>query len=416
MDSSQYIQVAKAWVQKPCPTSVAATFDLSVPNLEKVISEIFISRNSRGYQSTSQMAKIQGLERDELFDRLHNDGLLERFGSQKHFLTSKGFEAGGRFATDVSVENGYWSVWPESILGTQKNPEVEINNLLHDSIKWLKSGCNSEYYKKWDYIISDNQEDGYLSTSRMISEYDSNGSIILQILESKGYLQRIKKNWTPTALGVAAGCKLRKMNEGGWYPVWNPMSTIVRQTVLDSWEIETKLKENCKFDSERNVYFLGEYIPYTSGYEQNPFSKKILDLKRKKKDAVDYFYQKLSFLYDLDFIICTAPGRDPKKYSGIDMLAEKLSNNMPCRSFIKNLRRKSKVVAQHLLSTSQKRSSTEESKTLKILNKEKWMDKRILLLDDISTTGGTINGSRKKILDETRPKNVHVLILGRTQK
>ena len=120
MNSTLYIDIAKAWVQKPCTASVAATFDLSVPNLEKVISEIFISRNSRGYQSTSQMAKIQGLERDELFDRLHNDGLLERFGSQKHFLTSKGFEAGGRFATDVSVENGYWSVWPESIWDPKK--------------------------------------------------------------------------------------------------------------------------------------------------------------------------------------------------------------------------------------------------------------------------------------------------------
>jgi ribulose bisphosphate carboxylase small subunit len=188
LNSTLYIDIAKAWVQKTCSTSVAATFDLSVPNLEKVISEIFISRNSRGYQSTSEMAKMKGLERDELFDRLHKDGMLEKYKDQKHFLTRKGFELGGRFATDGKVSDGYWSVWPESILGTQKNSAVELKKVIIDVIQWIKSGGNSNYVEKWAHVISENQDDGYLSTSKMIAKDDSNSSVVLQILEFKRIL------------------------------------------------------------------------------------------------------------------------------------------------------------------------------------------------------------------------------------
>ena len=39
----------------------------------------------------------------------------------------------------------------------------------------------------------------------MIAKDDSNSSVVLQILEFKGYLQKTDGNWTPTPKAVVAG-------------------------------------------------------------------------------------------------------------------------------------------------------------------------------------------------------------------
>ena len=412
--SGQYVELAKAHVNGASIRWLSVTFGLSVAEVNKALSQIFIPRNSRDYQSTSEMAKMQGLERDELFDRLHKDGMLEKYKDQKHFLTVKGFELGGRFATDGKVSDGYWSVWPESILGTQKNSAVELKKVIIDVIQWIKSGCNSNYVEKWAHVISENQDDGYLSTSKMIAKDDSNSSVVLQILEFNGYLQKIDGNWTPTPKAVVAEAKLRLMKEGRWYPVWKPSSTVIKDCMKKAKKLKKSLEKKFEYDSERKLFFIDTYIPLSSAYEQDRFSKMLLDLKKLRISSVDFFMKKLSCLDGLDFCVCAVPGHDPKKFTGVQELVGEMADKMPCRNISQYLRRKRKVARQHFLSKLEKRSPSEEAKTLKLTNKDKFKGKRVLLIDDITTSGGTIKGAKKFILANTDAKEVSVLVLGKT--
>ena len=416
LTSGQYIQIAKAQVNGASTRSLSMTFGLSVSEVNKALSLIFISRDTPGYSSTSVRAKNQGIERDELFLRLHNEGMLEEHGSNPNFLTAKGFEAGGRFATDDSTSGSFWSVWPNGQNSSDTGRTINYDKVIEQLTDWFAQGQIGTPPQDSHSILSSGHDDGYLSTSKMAESLGASNKVALQLLKNEGFVSKVGDYWRITAKSVAKGGKLRTLSDGAWYPVWNPSSTVVRDCFRKAWKIKDCLKENFEYDSEGKLFFIDTYVPLTSAYEQDRFSEMLLGLKKKNRTSLDYFMNKLACLRNLDFYVCTVPGHDPKKSTGIDKLAARMSEEMLCGKLFQHLRRKRKVARQHFLSKSEKRSPGEEAKTLKLTSPEKFEGKRVLLIDDITTSGGTIKGAKKFIVGNTDAKEVQVLVLGKTMR
>jgi predicted amidophosphoribosyltransferase len=382
--------------------------------MQRRFSEIFLPRNTPGYSSTSVRAKAEGKERDELFRELMDRGYLEQWKNHKYFLTAKGFESGGRF---VKEGGKVWAVWPDDSRQQFAGPSFDYDELIGSAINAINSnGIPKRIRHPLSLVLSEGDEDGYLSTTKMAEKTGGDNKIVFPLLESNGFVRKIDGVWTPTAAAVAAGAKIRPLPDGGWYPVWKPYSKLVMDTFREAWKIKKTMTKNFRYDSARKLFFLDTYVPLTSGYEQDRFSEILLGLKKRNRTSLDYFIKKLSCLRNLDFYVCTVPGHDPKKSTGIDELAQRMSEEMLCRKLTQYFRRKRKVEPQHKLSKDSKKSPSEVMKTLKITDTKKFEGKRIVLLDDITTTGNTIKGARKFIADKTDAKEVRVLVLGKTRR
>jgi hypothetical protein len=136
LNSNDYIKIAKAWVKGFSVDSLTISFGLPKNAVERAISEIFIPKNTPGFLSTSVRAKNQGLKAGELFIWLHKEGMLEQFEDKKHFLTTKGFENGGRFTADEPSSLSFWPVWsdrfPPAVI-----KKANYNEVLERLTEWI---------------------------------------------------------------------------------------------------------------------------------------------------------------------------------------------------------------------------------------------------------------------------------------
>jgi predicted amidophosphoribosyltransferase len=250
----------------------------------------------------------------------------------------------------------------------------------------------------------------------MAENINASNKVVIQLLEKNKFIHKVAGSWIPSLKAITGGGKVRALSGGKWYPVWKPSSTVVKKCFQKAWKIREKLEDNFEYDSGRELFYINPYISVSSGNDQDRFSEMILELKKKKESSFKFFMKKLQCLQSLDFYVCAIPGHDPKESTGVQKLAKKISEEMLCRNLSQYLQRKWKVERQHKLSKSEKRSPAEEAKTLKLTKTDKFKGKRILLIDDITTSGGTIRGSRKFILSNTSAKEVHVLVLGKTKQ
>ncbi len=194
-------------------------------------------------------------------------------------------------------------------------------------------------------------------------------------------------------------------------------------------EITTIEKQRCKIFINPEQYItsitsnqkLETYHPKTDG--QNPnfdeISKMILRVKNKDDDAIHYFTERLQDILskDEEYVICVIP--NSKKgicTSGMMNIAKSLCKP-PIIDGTECVRRKH-TVAKKSRNVRRKIDPEKlklEKESLTIDNADLIKGKQVLLLDDVATTGTSLQAGRDK-LNEAGAELVAAIVLGHTQK
>ena len=187
------------------------------------------------------------------------------------------------------------------------------------------------------------------------------------------------------------------------------------RTILKE-EIIPNLKEKYK------ILSAGYYIPqrlrsYASINDLDHTARIISGLKECKIDDLNYFTDYLSKIisndYDEDIVICCVPSSKANYFeSGVHKLINELCKK---RNFINGydyIIRTENVPQKHLQSGY--RTKDQDLKTIKLKGSNIFTEKKVLLIDDIMTTGNSIYVCRDKI-NEDKPTLVEFFTFGITK-
>jgi predicted amidophosphoribosyltransferase len=162
------------------------------------------------------------------------------------------------------------------------------------------------------------------------------------------------------------------------------------------------------------LVYCGEYQPYRKHGEKNPnfnaYSGMVLDLKANDAAAVESFRKYLENLIAPDVPIAIVPSHDPAKTtSGLRSVAAKLaaSDRIDATACLVRTKKIEK------LARGGDRSIAVHQKSIKVVNKELIKGKDVLLLDDVTTTGNSLEACRQLLL-QAGAKRVQKLALGKT--
>jgi len=181
---------------------------------------------------------------------------------------------------------------------------------------------------------------------------------------------------------------------------------------------DSKVFAQDEFCDDTQISSLGNYHKYWEVYKEvvNPgfdeFSRKILRLKEGEGDAMAFFLKKLNaILAGEGFVICYVPSSDKDKIStGIRTLCKKLATSdgrIDGTGCV--VRHKTVPKAAH----GGRRSIDVHINSLKIVDHVLIKDKIILLLDDVTTTGSSLQAT-KRLLINAGAKKVYCFALAQT--
>lgn len=174
-------------------------------------------------------------------------------------------------------------------------------------------------------------------------------------------------------------------------------------------------------DSEKNmmtlqeILYLGRYQPYYEGHNPNfdKFSRLILDVKNQRIKGINYFTNRLrSILSDTEeYVICVIPthavGTAP---SGIRTIAKQLCSHQ----IIDGTDVISRAYEMPKKTIGGSRDMQLEIKSLTVRNESVVKGRQVLLLDDVTTTGTSLEAG-KYLIERAGAKIVVLLALAKTQ-
>lgn len=168
----------------------------------------------------------------------------------------------------------------------------------------------------------------------------------------------------------------------------------------------------CHESSEEEVY-LDYYHPYMGGSNPsfNKFSRLILDLKDGKISSIKYFFELLNLLLRKDIPITIVPSSNPQNTStGIRNLAILLAQEgridaTSCLQRYQQVPKKSKGGSRNI---------NVDLNSIKVVNQHIIKEEHILLLDDVTTTGGSLIACQR-LLMQAGAARVARVALGKTQ-
>jgi predicted amidophosphoribosyltransferase len=171
-------------------------------------------------------------------------------------------------------------------------------------------------------------------------------------------------------------------------------------------------------DNATPIKCLGEYHPWSrhkalggDGSNYDRLSGSILDFKQSKVDAIRHFAGIIEPLLGSDFAICVVPSHDPAATSGpLHLLAANLCRNRGRVDASTCLVRHAKISK---LAMGGNRDKQVHLESIRVVRKNLIKDQRVLLLDDVTTSGGSLEGC-KELLISAGAAEVLCLVLGRT--
>lgn len=167
-----------------------------------------------------------------------------------------------------------------------------------------------------------------------------------------------------------------------------------------------------------DIFYLGVYQPLTGecegDFDFTEYTSKIWDLKKGKLSVIEEFADCISSNFQGDFegLVVVPPHHNEKDNSGIRILAQKVVDKMKLIDATSCLIRHKTI---HRLSTGGNRSSETHLQSIKVVNQEVIKGKKLLLLDDVSTTGNSLNACQK-LLESAGAKSVKCFVLGKTTR
>lgn len=140
-------------------------------------------------------------------------------------------------------------------------------------------------------------------------------------------------------------------------------------------------------------------------------SGQILDLKEAKASAIQYFYNLIEPTLGDGFAIAFVPSHDPAKHSaGLLALVTRLAANRN-RIDASGCLVRTKIIQK--LANGGDRSVDVHLNSIAVVNAEFIAGREVLLLDDVTTTGGSLFACRKLLL-EAGAQFVQRVAIGRT--
>lgn len=140
-------------------------------------------------------------------------------------------------------------------------------------------------------------------------------------------------------------------------------------------------------------------------------SGRILDFKEGKPHAIEEFRAKIDPMLGADFAVCVVPSHDPAKGRGpLHELAARLTGKDK-RTDASSCLVRHKLIQK--LATGGSRAKQVHFDSIRVEHPELVNGKAVLLLDDVTTTGGSIEGCMA-LLRAAGATEVRALCLGRT--
>ena len=154
----------------------------------------------------------------------------------------------------------------------------------------------------------------------------------------------------------------------------------------------------------RKIAIYGDYKPWSAhkdaggdGSNYPAYSGRILDLKDDKVGAVDYFADIVGPELSDSIVIVTIPSHDPASPpGGLQKLAARLAQNGNRVDGSGCLIRTQKI---NKLARGGDRSKAVHVKSLKVQNASLIAGKSVLLLDDVVTSGNSLEAAKDLLLD-----------------
>jgi predicted amidophosphoribosyltransferase len=151
------------------------------------------------------------------------------------------------------------------------------------------------------------------------------------------------------------------------------------------------------------IFFIDEYRPQnTTGHNESDFSQKIISYKKEQNEKEEnFFIDEIGKIIKNDFdlidsIVNIPSSKSNKIENSMFCLANRLSDRFDLNNLCGSLVRHQSIESSHLGGI---RSVEEHFRSMKIQKESEILGKRILLIDDITTTGNTFFAARKVLLD-----------------
>lgn len=165
--------------------------------------------------------------------------------------------------------------------------------------------------------------------------------------------------------------------------------------------------------NSKSIYYLDNYYP--KRYNKNDeSSKRILELKNGREQAIEFWYSQLKLFLDIDCAIAIVPSHkqsNDNRSSGISSLAKKLIKDSPKRTdLVSSLNRHTTI---EKLSGGGNREIETHLHSIEVINKDLIKSQSILLLDDVTTSGNSLIAC-KQLLEKAGADEVICLALTKT--
>ena len=166
------------------------------------------------------------------------------------------------------------------------------------------------------------------------------------------------------------------------------------------------------------IFSLGVYQPLTGecegDFDFTEYTSRILALKNCKSLVIENFTDCISSNLndDFDCILVVPPHQKGKDNSGIKVLAQEIAYKKNLSDATSCLIRQQTI---DKLSTGGDRSSETHLQSIKVVNKEVIKNKRLLLFDDVLTTGNSVKACQE-LLTYAGAKIVKSFVLAKTTR
>lgn len=172
-----------------------------------------------------------------------------------------------------------------------------------------------------------------------------------------------------------------------------------------------------------SIYYVQDYEPYRIDGNINPnFNKQtggyLLDFKQGNNIAVNKYFKELKEVFDNDeliknkdiYVTCVPSSSRGNVGNGLKKLIGLICKEYSWKNACGWLHRDYDIAK---LATGGDRSKNIHKESISLLNQNILKGKSVLLVDDITTTGNSLNGC-KEILYENGVDSVYIIALGQT--